>query len=92
MGISFPIFIMTKLIGTEKFMLGSTDFGKVLTVALWSGLSALSLALIAQIEMIDWTNVITNPKIAVFAVPLINTLAYTIKQYFTDTRKEVNPV
>jgi len=83
---------MTNLTGTPKYTIGRTDFGKVLNVAMWSGLSALALSLVSQVEIVDWTNVITNPKIAVFAVPLINTLAYTIKQYFTDTRKEVNPV
>lgn len=78
-----------RVIGSKTLRIGGTDFGKILSVALWSGLSAGAAVLMQQLGAVNWNEVFGNPQYAAFAVTLLNVVAYAIKQFLKDTREEV---
>jgi len=79
------------LLGTTQFKFGKYDFGKMLTVALWSGGSAVAYSLLDQFTVVDWS-VVLGEQYAVVAVALLNVLGYAVKQFFVDSRRELKEV
>lgn len=64
--------------GNKSFVFGTTEFNNSFKVFLWTVGSALIALLIDYVGMVD------IPAQYTFIVPLINTVLYSLKEWFSD--------
>lgn len=62
---------------SKKYTLNRENLWKIFKVILWSGMAAVIASLIAVLKEID------IPAQWVWAVPIINTILYSLKEFFS---------
>lgn len=58
-----------------------TKVKNILKVVLWSGLSAFAVAVVGQLELVDW-QALLGENYAALAVTAVNAIAYAVREYF----------
>lgn len=81
---------MSKIVGTPSLKFGGHDFGKMFKVAMWAGCSTFATVLIERLTVVDWASVLNTENGAVYAVAIVNVLAYMATQFFANTEVEVD--
>lgn len=67
--------------GNKSFVLGGAEASNIFKVFAWTVGSAL------VVLAIDWLGMVEVPAQYAFAVPMANTLLYTLKEWIADNRE-----